>query len=112
MYYMGFGPDWLEASLTEQNFAIVYALFGWGRLSDRLVINPQPLTRDEIMREVQAYGEYVSSFIRERAARLPLSFLIAPAEDEQIPAQLDHWYEHDEGERVGEFVLYRLRLKP
>lgn len=112
MYYAGFNAEWLEDSLMEPNFAVVYALFGWGRLSDRLVLNPQPLTREEVDKEVKAYGDYIASFDRERAARMPLSFLIVPANDALVPEQVDRWYEHDQGERVGELMLYRLRLKP
>lgn len=112
MYYADFDAEWLESSLTEPNFAVVYALFGWGRLSDRLVLNPQPLTREELDKEVKAYGDYIASFDRERAARLPLSFLIVPANDAEVPQQVELWYEHDQGQRVGELMLYRLKLKP
>jgi hypothetical protein len=112
MYYTGYDAGWLERALRGGNFTIVYALFGWGRLSNRLVVNPQPLTQEEITREVKAYGDYIASFNRERAARLPLSYIIVPAGESQIPAQVDYWYERDRGEHVGELVLYRLKLKP
>jgi hypothetical protein len=112
MYYTGYDAEWLEAALAQQNFTVVYALFGWGRLSNRLVINPQPLTGEETAAEVQAYGDYIASFNRERAARLPLSYLILQANDEQVTEQVNRWYEHDRGERVGDFILYRLKLKP
>lgn len=112
MYYAGLDDEWLDVSLTEPNFAVVYALFGWGRLSDRLVLNPQPLTREEIDKEVKAYGDYIASFDRERAARFPLSYLIAPASETEVSKQVERWYEHDQGERVGDLVLYRLKLKP
>ncbi|MBD0372525.1 MAG: hypothetical protein ICV60_16900 [Pyrinomonadaceae bacterium] len=112
MYYTGYGPDWLETSLAQGNFTVVYALFGWGRLSDRLIINPQPLTQEEIDREVKAYGEYVASFDRERVARLTLSYAVVPVSDEYVSEQIDRWYAHDQGERVGELIIYRLKLKP
>jgi hypothetical protein len=112
MYYTGYDAEWLERALLENNFAIVYALFGWGRLSDRLVINPQPLTKAEIDKEVKAYGDYRASFDRERARRLPLSFLIMPVGDETVLSQVEQWYEHDAGVRVGDFMLYRLKPKP
>lgn len=112
MYYTGYGADWLETSLAQGNFTVVYALFGWGRLSDRLIINPQPLTQAEVDREVKAYGEYIASFNRASAARLQLSYILVPASDRVVSEQIDRWYEHDQGERVGEFIIYRLRLKP
>jgi hypothetical protein len=112
MYYAGYNASWLEAALDEGNFTVVYALFGWGRLSNRLVINPKPLTDEEIDKEVQAYGDYIETFDRERAARLPLSYLITPASEGELPAHVVQWYEHDQGERFGDLMLYRLRLKP
>lgn len=112
MYYNSYDAGWLENALEEGNFAVVYALFGWGRLSDRLVVNPQPLTQEEIDKEVQAYGHYMETFDRERARRFTLSYLIMPVEDLLVLKQVERWYEHDQGTRVGDFMLYRLKLKP
>lgn len=112
MYYTGYDAEALNSSLRQGNFAIVYALFGWGRLSNRLVANPQPLTEGEITGAVKAYGDFTASFNRERATRLQLSYLIAPAESAEVPARIRQWYEHDQGERAGDFLLYRLKLKP
>lgn len=112
MYYTGYDAEGLEATLTQSNFAIVYALFGWGRLSDRLVVNPQPLTKEEIDREVKAFDDYIASFDRARAARFPLSYLIVSDSDAIATSQVNEWYERDEGTRVGDFVLYRLKLRP
>lgn len=112
MYYTGYDAVWLDRALRQGNFTVVYALFGWGRLSNRLVANPQPLTEGEIAAEVKAYGEHVASFSRERAARLPLSYLIVETDDAQVPARVAEWYEVDGGERVGAHLLYRLKLKP
>ncbi|HKS26670.1 MAG TPA: hypothetical protein VJS44_02565 [Pyrinomonadaceae bacterium] len=112
MYYTGYDAESLNHALRQGNFAIVYALFGWGRLTNRLVADPQPLTEGEIQGEVKAYGDFVASFNRASASRLALSYLIAPAEHAEVPARISEWYEHDQGERRGDFVLYRLRLKP
>jgi hypothetical protein len=112
MYYTGYDAEWLDSSLRRGNFTIVYALFGWGRLSNRLIANPQPLTEGEIAAEVKAYGDYIATFNRERAARLPLSYLIVSTDDAEVPAEVAQWYEHDGGERVGDHLLYRLKLKP
>ncbi|HYO91201.1 MAG TPA: hypothetical protein VEQ40_06175 [Pyrinomonadaceae bacterium] len=112
MYYTGYDAASLDTALRQGNFAIVYALFGWGRLSNRLVANPQPLTEGEITGEVKAYGDFIASFNRERASGLSLSYLIAHADHAEIPARIQQWYEHDQGERAGDFMLYRLKLKP
>lgn len=113
MYYTGYDAEWLDRALRQGNFTIVYALFGWGRLSNRLIADPQPLTEGEIAAEVKAYGDYVASFSRAHAERLPLSYLIMEAGDAQIPPRVAEWYEVDGGgERVGEHLLYRLKLRP
>lgn len=112
LYYTGYDAEWLDRALRQGNFTVVYALFGWGRLSNRLIADPQPLTEGEIAVEVKAYGDYVASFSREHAARLPLSYLIAGADEAQIPPRIADWYEVDAGERVGDHFLYRLKLKP
>lgn len=112
MYYTGHDAEWLDSALRNGNFTIVYALFGWGRLSNRLIADPQPLREGEITGEVKAYGDFIASFNRERAARLPLSYLIVDSDDPHIPARIGQWYEHDQGERVGDHLLYRLKLKP
>ncbi|HEX8173783.1 MAG TPA: hypothetical protein VF543_01560 [Pyrinomonadaceae bacterium] len=112
MYYTGYDAEALDNALRHGNFAIVYALFGWGRLSNRLVANPQPLTEGEITAEVTAYRDFMASFNREQAARLTLSYLIVYADSPQVPARIMQWYEHDQGQRVDDFVLYRLKLKP
>lgn len=112
MYYTGHDAAWLERSLNQRSFMVVYALFGWGRLSDRLVVNPKPLTQEEIDGEVKSYEDYIASFNREKAARLPLSYLILAAGDEHTLSQIGRWYEHDGGERAGDFLIYRLKLKP
>ncbi|HEX8747133.1 MAG TPA: hypothetical protein VF717_08020 [Pyrinomonadaceae bacterium] len=112
MYYTGYDAEALDSALRHGNFAIVYALFGWGRLSNRLVANPQPLTEGEVTGEVNAYRDFMTSFNREQASRLTLSYLIVYADSPQVPARIKQWYEHDQGERVEDFVLYRLKLKP
>jgi hypothetical protein len=35
-----------------------------------------------------------------------------PANETEVSEQVKRWYEHDQGERVGDLVLYRLKLKP
>ena len=60
--------------------------------------------------ELSWYEQYCASFTRERAAQTELSYLIMPVADRDV-ANLDRWYERDGGERVGNYNLYRLRLR-
>jgi hypothetical protein len=110
LYWFALDEDWLEAQLRARNFVVVYALFGWGRLNDRLVKSPQPLTDEEITTAVKRYAALRSNFNRETAARFPLSYALIGA-GETFPARLEQFYERDAGERIGAFTLHRLRLR-
>lgn len=110
-YYSGLDARWLESELTNGNYIVVIALFGWGRHHDRLTVNSTPITPQEIAAEVDRYSTYVASFDRERAAQFLLSYVVTDADGQVNMTNLDRWYERDAGERHGKFILYRLRLK-
>jgi hypothetical protein len=111
LYWSGMDADGLREELRGRNFAVIYALFGWGRLSDRLTIAPQPLTDAEIEAETARYAAYLANFNRDTATRFPLSHVILPARDEFSWARLDAFYQRDAGQPFGAFILYRVRLK-
>ncbi len=112
LYYTGLNAQWLEAELNGGNYVVVIALFGWGRHHDRLTVNATPLTPEEIAAEVNAYAQYTTSFNRERAATPTLSAVVTHADGEPDLTNLDRWYERNTGERFGQFMLYRVRLRP
>lgn len=111
IYYTGLNAQWLESELNEGNYVVVIALFGWGRHHDRLTVNSTPLTPEEIAAEVNAYTQYTASFNRERAATPTLSAVVTHADGEPDLTNLDRWYEREAGERLGKFMLYRVRLR-
>jgi hypothetical protein len=39
------------------------------------------------------------------------AYVVTDADSEPNLSNLDRWYERDQGERHGKFILYRLRLK-
>ncbi len=112
LYYTGLNAQWLEAELNGGNYVVVIALFGWGRHHDRLTVNATPLTPEEIAAEVNAYAQYTTSFNRERATTPTLSAVVTHADGEPDLTNLDRWYERNTGERLGKFMLYRVRLRP
>jgi hypothetical protein len=87
------------------------AIFGYERTSPALTPQFEPIQEGEIEREVQAYQAYANSFSREEAISRPLSYAVIPAEGSFNLANLDRWYERDAGERVGNYILYRLKLR-
>ena len=86
-------------------------IFGEARLFPQLSSQFDPVRPDEIEREVQAYGTYTNSFSREQVLKRTITYAIIPVEGNFDFANLDRWYQRDEGERVGDYTLYRLKLR-
>jgi hypothetical protein len=111
LYFLGVNETWLRESLTNGDAVTVIALFGWGRTTDRLTVNPRPLTHFEIGIEVRAFANYIATFNREHAAKYNLSYLITQEDFPVDFTNIDRWYERDEGQSFGKFRLYRLKLR-
>lgn len=111
LYYSGIGERRFLEALSEYNFEYRIGLFGQERINRTLTADLKPITAEEIRYELGLYLDYVAAFDRERAARWPLAYVIAWGGDNPDFANLDRWYERDEGERIGNFVLYRVRLR-
>ena len=87
-------------------------IFGSERVSPVLTPKFRPIQPEEIDREVQNYQTYLNSFSRDVALRRPIAYAVIPVEGNFDFTNLDRWYERDAGERVGNYVLYRLKLRP
>lgn len=111
LYYMGYDEDWLDHQLKNGNFVAMIALFGWGRHTDRLSAAATPLTYGEVAEEVQKFAEYRKNFDYQKATHPTLSYLVAPADWQVDFTNLDKWYTREEGEVLGTFVLYKLKIK-
>jgi len=86
-------------------------VFGSERVSPVLSDNFRPIQSDEIEREVQTYAEFVKSFSKEQAQQHAIAYAVIPADSTFDFTNLDRWYEHDAGERWGDYVLYRVKLR-
>ena len=112
LYYSGTGEQRFLQSLSQYSFEYRIGLFGQERINRTLTTALKPITAEEVRYETDRYLDYVAAFDHERAGRWPLSFVIAWAQDEPDFAHLDRWYERDQGERIGNFILYRVKLRP
>jgi hypothetical protein len=111
-YYTNVAPENFHAYLSA-NPLVGYVLFGAERVLPRLTTGPPaPVTDEEIKREARAYAGYVAAFTRVQAARPALSFVITANGPPDELSQLDRWYERDAGERIGNYTLHRVRLRP
>lgn len=113
LYYSDLDADFLRNSLTGcRNIEACMALFGWDRFNARLSANARPLTQPEIEEEVSKYENFIEIFSPEDAKQPQISYVVVYAGANNVLTNLDRWYERDEGEILGKYILYRTTLKP
>ena len=87
------------------------SLIGRGRFNPRLKVDWKPITPEEVIAARDYYANFVAGFDRARAAHPQISFLLLASDDQVNLSNFDRWYERDQGERVGKYLLFRVRLK-
>jgi hypothetical protein len=113
IYYQNLDEKWLENTLINGDFVTMIALFGWGRHTDRLSSQAKPLTSAEITEEARRYQEYRQNFSLNEATNPELNYAVVPYNwIKRVDfTNLDKWYERDEGEKIGDYMLYKLKLR-
>jgi hypothetical protein len=116
LYYTGvrFSPTDAEQALRNPDQLKRYfigALHGWGRSDPAWNVAWQPLTPMEAEAEIRGYQEFCDAFNEERASSPALTYMVASVRRPLDLSNLEKWYERDEGERVGDAIIYRLRLR-
>jgi hypothetical protein len=99
---------------SEDTFLTHYAriaMFGHEREVPMLSFHFEPIRQDEIEAEVRAYQAYADSCSREKVLLHQLTYVVARVEGESDLSHVDLWYERDAGERIGDYNLYRLKLR-
>ena len=99
------------ASLDGDRSYYLTSLIRRGRFNPRLSVDWKPIAPEEVQSALYYYANYVATFDRNRAARTPVSYLLVADDDTAKLANFDRWYERDEGERIGKYLLVRVRLK-
>ncbi len=111
LYYTGFDEGKFRAELGRSDWNFYVGLFNYARLSPVMGGKNDLITRGELESQLQSYLTFARSFSRERASAPTLSYLMVSADNEFDYANLDRWYQRDNGERVEGFILYRLKLR-
>jgi hypothetical protein len=111
LYYLGYDKKKFWAELDHPDWSFLSGMFSYHRLSPAVSGDQTPITLEELRAQLANYLTYLRSFDRDRATRPQLSYLVVRADGEPDYANLDHWYLRDAGERIGGFVLYRLKLR-
>jgi hypothetical protein len=99
---------------TARDVGLKYAraaIFGHERIIPGLNLHFEPIKEEEIEQAIRDYQNYIDSFSREEAVKRPLAYAVLLADDKFDFTNVDRWYERDPGERVGDYVLYRLKLR-
>jgi hypothetical protein len=117
LYYSDLDSESFREALNDSgkhqdiNFYSRSVVFGYDRTLRGLAPKFQPIKPEEIEQQVQLYEAYINSFSRDEALQRPIKYAIIPVEGSFDFSNLDRWYERDAGERVGDYVLYTLKLK-
>jgi hypothetical protein len=111
LYYLGYDEKkfWTELNQLDWNF--LAGLFPYNRLSPAVTGSQTPITLAELRAQLETYLDYSRSFDAHQARTPQLAFLVVRADSQPDYANLDRWYQRDAGERIGGFVLYRLKLR-
>lgn len=113
LYYTGFGANELEKyfNTSEVYYGYAAGIFGFDRIIDGLNPSAKPISRYELDTEVLSYVHYLAAFNSEHASNPELSYLVTPVDGAVNLSNLDRWYERDAGERVGDCMLYHVKLR-
>jgi len=111
LHYLGYDEKKFWAKLDTPDWDFLTGLFSYRRLSPAVSGDNQPIMPAELGAQFANFVAYSRTFNRERASSPTLSYLIVDASGQTDLANLDRWYQRDAGERLGEFILYRLKLR-
>jgi hypothetical protein len=111
LYYSGVDTEQFQKELRQPMGNIAAAAFGHERVLPDLAVHASPITNEDIASEVGHYQSYLSSFTRVQAIHHPVSYVIVPVDGNVNLSNLDQWYERDSGETIGDYRLYRVRLR-
>jgi hypothetical protein len=117
LYYSGKDEAFLRELLNDRiddpylTYFISSNVFGPERILLFLGHNAERVSQTEIETEVAKYATFARSFSRSNALTRPVTYVITHAAEGFDFSRIDQWYERDQGERVGDYVLYRVKLR-
>ena len=115
LYYSAVDPARLREILNGESadmFLSHYAriaIFGHERVVPMLSFKFKPIQPEEIEQEVGAYQAYADAFSHQKVLLHALTYVVTKGESDL--SHVDLWYERDAGERIGDYNLYRLKLR-
>jgi hypothetical protein len=117
LYYSRKDSKYVRGLLTEtgndpllSDFA-KSTIFRPERVLPFIAVDFDPIRPEEIEESIRTYDVFLNSFSLDNAAKRPLAYAVTLANSSFDFSNLDLWYERDNGERVGAYTLYRLKLR-
>jgi hypothetical protein len=117
LYYSGKDESCFREILNDRiddpylTYFVNSTIFGPERILLLLGWKSQPVSQPEIETEVAEFQNFMRSVSRTIVSKRPLTHVITPANNNFDLSRIDQWYERDNGERVGDYVFYRVRLR-
>lgn len=112
LYYQNFNEQNLRDELNSKNLFLTYGFFGVDKTSNLFTGELNSLQKEEKEKIIEQYREFRENFNYENAKTHEISLvLIHKFTNNYGLDAIDRWYERDEGETVGEYVIYRVKLR-
>ena len=111
LYYLGYDEKKFWTQVDRGGWNFLTGMFPYQRLSPPVSGNQSPIMPEELRAQFATYLNYSRTFDHEQAASPLLSYVVVEARNEPDYANLDRWYQREEGQRVGDFILYRVKLR-
>ena len=111
LYFQNFSPERLKKEMTRKDPWLLFGFFGPGRVYSLLTSEYAPITSEEIDEKVENYRQFCARFDYAEAQKPAISFVLIHREFDHDLTNIDRWYVRDEGEQIGKYTLYRVRLR-
>jgi hypothetical protein len=108
LYYSGFDEAKFMHAM-QYDFTSRVEVFGAERTNPSLTQNHLEISTEEMRQAYQEYSSYCQHFSRTDAVSPTLGYAIVLSNVDLN--NLDRWYTRDEGQRVGDFIVYKVTLR-
>lgn len=113
LYFENFDEQDLISGLQRGDTFLFYGLWGGEKTNSIYTGELKPVTSDDIKEAAAQYLEYRRNFSYENARTPEIStVLMHRFTNNHGLSAIDRWYERDAGETVGEYMIYRVKLRP
>ena len=112
LYYSGVTPEGLRDILKglpdqlQLSYYVKYVIFGHERVRRVFSLDFKPISEAEKEDAISEYADFVRSWSASAVSKRPIMYAIA--NDNFDFSIVDRWYQRDSGERLGDYVLFRL----